>query len=208
MSKAASSGVATDRGDWDQEELSPEARPRKRGRPARPPQQGDDGAGERQYRGVKWLRRREQWSAFITYEGDLQPLGTFDTAEAAARAYDWAALDLYGRRALLNFSREQYQTSAPSPPAPGAQSSRAADGGDSAADRRSTYMGVSWNQRSGLWSAYATQRAGRGRKQRTEIGAYRGEEEAARAYDRFVLDTQGPRAITNFPAADYAGATP
>lgn len=63
-------------------------------------------------------------------------------------------------------------------------------------------------ERSGLWSAYATQRAGRGRKQRTEIGAYRGEEEAARAYDRFVLDTQGPRAITNFPAADYAGATP
>lgn len=106
MSREASSSLATEREERDP--ASPEQlRPRKRGRPPRSPQQGDDGASERQYRGVKWLRRREQWSAFITFEGDLQPLGTFDTAEAAARAYDWAALDLYGRRALLNFSRSR-----------------------------------------------------------------------------------------------------
>uniref|UniRef100_A0A7S1SN43 AP2/ERF domain-containing protein n=1 Tax=Tetraselmis chuii TaxID=63592 RepID=A0A7S1SN43_9CHLO len=194
-------GLGSDDGRGEELE-SDEERPRKRGRPRRTPQQGEDRAGRQcGYRGVKYMRRRGKWSAFITYHGDLQPLGTFDSEEAAARAYDWAALDLYGRSAVLNFSREEYQTGAPVPSG-NIQAESAPIVADS--ERRSTFMGVYWNAQIGLWSAYATQRGGR-RKHRTEIGSFVNEEDAARAYDRHVLETQGPSAITNYPAADYDG---
>lgn len=56
------------------------------------------------YKGVKLVNRR--WRARIKPDGKPIHLGYFDTAEEAARAYDWAAKRIYGEFALLNFPEE------------------------------------------------------------------------------------------------------
>ncbi len=55
------------------------------------------------FKGVSWYRRDSLWEAFITSGGEREFLGRFDSAEAAARAYDDAARKMHGEFACLNF---------------------------------------------------------------------------------------------------------
>jgi len=55
------------------------------------------------YKGVSATRGR--WCARIWHEGKLRYLGMHDTPEAAARAYDDAAVRYFGEFARLNFDR-------------------------------------------------------------------------------------------------------
>jgi AP2 domain len=58
------------------------------------------------YRGIT-RSGKTRWRAIVQHKGVYQNLGTYDTAEEAARAYDKAALALFGDAALLNFPSQR-----------------------------------------------------------------------------------------------------
>jgi hypothetical protein len=65
----------------------------------RRPQQGCSSA----YKGVYWHKPRQRWAVSIIVDGKRHYLGNYTDEEAAARAYDAAALAAWGAYACLNF---------------------------------------------------------------------------------------------------------
>nr|XP_034589115.1 APETALA2-like protein 4 isoform X2 [Setaria viridis] len=62
-----------------------------------------------QYRGVTFYRRTGRWESHIWDCGKQVYLGGFDTAQAAARAYDQAAIKFRGVNADINFTLSDYK---------------------------------------------------------------------------------------------------
>ncbi len=54
------------------------------------------------FRGVSWDKTRGRWMACLRMGGHIMHLGRFDTPEAAARAWNEAALAYWGSMARLN----------------------------------------------------------------------------------------------------------
>lgn len=54
------------------------------------------------YRGVSWKKQRSTWVASIGVAGRQKHLGVFATEQDAARAYNAAAIEHYGDKAILN----------------------------------------------------------------------------------------------------------
>uniref|UniRef100_A0A453KWD4 AP2/ERF domain-containing protein n=1 Tax=Aegilops tauschii subsp. strangulata TaxID=200361 RepID=A0A453KWD4_AEGTS len=164
------------------------------------------------HRGVtrhRWTGRFEahlwdknSWNESQNKKGKQVYLGAYDEEEAAARAYDLAALKYWGPDTILNFPLSIYEEELKEMEGQSREeyigSLRRKSSGFSRGV--SKYRGVARHHHNGRWEA----RIGRvfGNKY-LYLGTYATQEEAAMAYDMAAIEYRGLNAVTNFDLSRY-----
>ncbi len=177
---------------------------------------GSAGGNKSRYRGVSYDRKKAKWRVQIKVAAlgkSGVSVGYFDTEEAAARAYDRAAIGLLGRdnpNLQINFeladyaeepiprltgkTREEVKTTLKSERIKQAPRRRF-----TSRQRTSRFMGVGSSNRKNQWQARILVHG-----KVTHLGYYETEEDAARVYDRVSLALHGDHAQTNFAVGEYS----
>jgi hypothetical protein len=147
------------------------------------------------YKGVSVRREDGLYVAYFKMERHRSYLGSYKTAEEAAKAYDCAARYYAGEFAKTNFPGEEAATA-------DVLRERAKAALKPALDQRTLRGGVSHfrgvcyskDKRRKRWRAEVSIDG-----RRHYIGHFLAEEEAARAYDAYVLHKYGRCVLLNFP---------
>lgn len=164
------------------------------------------------YRGVtrhRWTGRYEAhlwdkscWNQSQNKKGRQVYLGAYDDEEAAARAYDLAALKYWGPGTVINFPLPDYAKELEDMGEVSKEEYLASLRRKSSGFSRgvSKYRGVARHHHNGRWEA----RIGRifGNKY-LYLGTYSTQEEAAAAYDMAAIEYRGLNAVTNFDLSRY-----
>jgi AP2-like factor, euAP2 lineage len=130
--------------------------------------------GVSKYKGVYLNPTNNRWFAQIR-DGKGFALGTYDSEEDAARAYNIAAKQIFGEFAFLNDIPDSLR-----PP--------------QARILTSKYLGVCWYKRTKRWKGKIVQDG-----KQFHLGYFFDEIEAARAYDEAAKKLFGDEAQLNFP---------
>ncbi|KAK4477629.1 hypothetical protein RD792_016867 [Penstemon davidsonii] len=165
-----------------------------------------------QFRGVskhRWTGRYEahlwdksSWNITQKKKGKQVYIGAYDDEEAAARAYDLAALKYWGTTTFTNFPVSDYEMEIDIMDSVTKEEYLASLRRKSSGFSRgvSKYRGVARHHHNGRWEA----RIGRvfGNKY-LYLGTYSTQEEAAHAYDIAAIEYRGINAVTNFDLSSY-----
>lgn len=124
------------------------------------------------YKGIKFYQGK--WHSEIKFKGEYKYLGSYESAEQAALAYNEVAKELHGAYAILNVVNEPFK------------------GFTKKAQFSSKFNGVSFHKTTNKWTAYLII----SRKQKY-LGIFENEQDAALAYNTAALAHYGASAKLN-----------